>query len=95
MNAGLLAIVEIDGERYYDDVCLREYRHVDDFSNRILYSEVLSEDVKVIQPRIEYNTPEWDAHVKKVEQEGKSKRQRTENIEKKPRARKPGRKPHK
>ncbi len=46
-----LAIVEIDGKKYYDDVRLREYRNVDNFMDSIQYSELGTRKVKPIHER--------------------------------------------
>lgn len=46
-----LAIVEIDGKKYYDDTRLREYRNVDNFMDSIQYSELGTRNVKLIQER--------------------------------------------
>lgn len=46
-----LAIVEIDGKRYFDDERLREYRNIDDHTDSIRYGEIGNRAVKVIQER--------------------------------------------
>jgi hypothetical protein len=46
-----LAIVEIDGKKYYDDTRLREYRNVERFTDAIPYSEIGSRKVKLLQER--------------------------------------------
>lgn len=44
-----LAIVEIEGEKFFDDERLREYRHVDRLMHVIEYSEIGDRKVKLLQ----------------------------------------------
>lgn len=44
-----LAVVEIEGKRYYDNARLGEYRNVENYMDAILYSELGNRAVKVIQ----------------------------------------------
>lgn len=66
IRAGRLAIVQIGDKKYYEDIRLLEYRNVDDFSDRILFSEVGSRKIKRLENRIELGTPEWDAYVDRI-----------------------------
>lgn len=44
-----LAIVEIEGEKFFDDERLKEYRHVDKIMHFIPYSELGDRKVKLLQ----------------------------------------------
>ncbi len=44
-----LAIVEIEGEKFYDDERLREYRHVEKIMHVIRYDELGERKVKVLE----------------------------------------------
>jgi hypothetical protein len=48
-----LAIVEIDGKRYYDDTRLKEYREIVDWRLSIKYSDVSNRSVKIIKERVD------------------------------------------
>lgn len=61
-----MAIVQIGHKKYYEDIRLLEYRNVDDFSERILFSDLGSRRVKRLENRIEFGTPEWDAHIERL-----------------------------
>lgn len=66
IHAGRLAIVEIAGKQYYEDVRLEEYRNVNDFSDRLFFRDVDPATVKQIAARIEQGTEAWEEHAKRV-----------------------------
>ena len=70
IKAGALAIVEIEGKKYYDDIRMQEYRHVDDFSDKIKYADIGDRKVKVIQERKEW--PEKKVRDRNERRRGKS-----------------------
>lgn len=48
-----LAIVEIEGKRYYDDTRLQEYRHTNNFMDTIRYDELGNRKVSLIPERMD------------------------------------------
>ncbi len=44
-----LAIVEIEGEKFYDDERIREYRHVDKIMHYIPYDQLGDRKVKLLK----------------------------------------------
>lgn len=76
-KAGRLGIVQIGEKLYYEDIRLSEYRNVEDFSDRILFSDLGLRKVTRVENRIEFGTPEWDAHI-----EGLNSKQNERQIKK-------------
>ncbi len=48
-----LAIVEIDGKKYFDDCRLKEYRHVKDIMDSIPYDQLGDRKVKLVTERMD------------------------------------------
>lgn len=78
IRAGRLAIVLIENKTYYEDVRMAEYRNINDFSDRILFTDMGGRKIRRLEERIEFGSPEWDAYTKRIQ----GMEDRTETIKK-------------